>query len=129
MNERTRWSGARAAEAASRRRTRDWRRAMSDNVATALLVYTTLQIFLTVKALAKATDYSLWPYVSLVGMVALFIPFGRSAERRWAALSDARAADPALAPHFRRDQALVWSLAIGLPLLLTWVFRLLFAAA
>ena len=44
-------------------RTRDWRKSMSDNVAWALLVYTALQIFVTVEAMkhivTRVTDEGL----------------------------------------------------------------------
>ena len=37
-------------------RKRDWRKAMSDNVALALLVYTALQIFVTVHAMKQGSS-------------------------------------------------------------------------
>ena len=49
-------TGQKQAQAASRTRVRDWRRAMSDHVAYGLLVYTGLQIFVTVKALSEGTS-------------------------------------------------------------------------
>ena len=103
---------------------RDWRKAMSDHVAYGLLVYTALQIFLTVKALAEGTSSAL-PYLALVVLVAGIIPVCRWFEKRWVDLDDASAFDPAFAPAFRRDAILLWSLAIGLPLALTLIFKLL----
>jgi hypothetical protein len=44
-------------------------------------------------------------------------------------LSDDEAADPELKPAFRRDQLGVWALAIGLPFLITGLFKLLAAFA
>lgn len=109
-------------------RGRDWRRSMSDNVAYALLVYTGLTIFVTVTAM-KTEGMSILPYLALVVLVAGIIPACRRFERRWRDLSDAQAADEALAPAYRRDQVLLWALAIGLPLLLTAIFKVIFAAA
>ena len=103
--------------AATRRR--DWRKTMSDNVAYALLVYTGLQIFMTITAMKKLAHGSALPYISLIVLVAAIIPACRWFERRWDALGDDQAADPALRGLFRRDQAFLWLLAIGLPFLLT----------
>jgi hypothetical protein len=101
---------------------RDWRKRMSDNIAYALLVYTGLQIFVTMGAL-KASGPSMLPYLALCILVIGIIPACRLFERRWNRLSDAQAADPALAKYYRRDRALLWVLAIGLPFLITGVLR------
>ena len=100
-------------------RVRDWRKAMSDNIAYALLIYTALQIFMTIAAMKKIAHGSMLPYLSLIILVAAIIPACRRFERRWESLSDERAADPALRNYFRRDRAYLWLLAIGLPFLLT----------
>lgn len=105
-------------------RKRDWRRAMSDHVAYALLVYTALQIFLTVKALGEGSS-SILPYVALVVLVAAIIPACRWFEKRWAGLTDDQASDDAYAGAFRRDTISLWLLAICLPLALTAVFKTL----
>jgi len=105
----------------------DWRRSMSNNVASALIVYTALQIFSTVHAMAKGFS-SILPYVALVVLVAAIIPACRWFERRWINLSDEQAADESLRPAYRRDQVMLWLLAIGLPLALTAFFKMLFAA-
>ena len=47
--------------------------------------------------------------------------FGRDAEL----VSDEQAADPVLVRYYRRDQLLLWALAIGLPFLITGTFMLL----
>jgi hypothetical protein len=112
---------------ATRGRVRDWRKAMSDHVAYGLLVYTSLQIFVTVKALSEGSS-SLLPYFALVVLVAAIIPVCRWFEKRWAGLDDADAADPALAAVFRRDTAALWALAIGLPFGLTLIFKALLGA-
>ena len=55
---------------------------MSDHVAYALLVYTGLQIFMTVKALTAGMS-SILPYMALIILVAAIIPACRWFERRW----------------------------------------------
>jgi hypothetical protein len=100
----------------------DWRRRMSDNIAYALLVYTALQIFVTMGAL-KSEGMSLLPYLALVILVGAIIPACRRFERRWNRLNDEQAADPALASYYRRDKRALWLLAIGLPFALTAVFK------
>jgi len=106
---------------AAEHRARDWRKGMSDNVAYALLVYTALQIFVTVHAI-KEVGSSILPYLALVALVAGIIPACRWFEKRWRDLSDEEAADPSLASAYRRDQVLLWVLAICLPLVLTGLF-------
>ena len=109
-------------EPAPTARRRDWRKAMSDNVAYALLVYTGLQIFLTMHAIKTVAKGSALPYLSLIVLVAAIIPACRRFEKRWEGLSDEQARDPALRPLYRRDQFTLWLLAIGLPFLLTALF-------
>ncbi len=107
-------------------RAHDWRKAMSDHVAYALLVYTALQIFVTIKALEFGSA-SIMPYVALVVLVAGIIPACRWFEKRWTKLDDDQAADMAYASAFRRDTVGLWLLAIGLPFLLTAIFKAIFA--
>ncbi len=102
----------------------DWRKRISDTIAYALLVYTALQIFVTMNAL-HARGTSLLPYFALVLLVIAIIPACRRFERRWNRLDDVQAADPALAPRFRRDRLLVWLMAVGLPFAVTALFMLL----
>jgi hypothetical protein len=102
----------------------DWRRKMSDNIAYALLVYTALQIFVTMGSL-KSEGASLLPYLALIVLVGAIIPACRRFERRWNRLSDEQAHDPAMAGYYRRDRLTLWLLAIGLPFALTGVFKLL----
>ena len=102
----------------------DWRRRMSDNIAYALLVYTGLQIFVTMSAL-RAEGTSLLPYLALVVLVVAIIPSCRGIERRWNRLTDAQAENPALVARFRHDQRVLWLLALGLPFAITGVFLLL----
>ena len=97
---------------------------MSDNIAYALLVYTGLQIFVTMGAL-RSEGSSMLPYLALVILVVAIIPSCRRFERRWNRLDDAQAADPAMASFFRRDRMMLWLLAIGLPFAITGIFRLM----
>lgn len=101
---------------------RDWRRAMSDNVAYALLVYTGLQIFVTVHAMKEGSSSTL-PYLALVVLIAGIIPACRWFERRWRDLDDDAAADVGHRPAFRRDLTALWLIAIGLPFLLTGIYK------
>src|SRR6187551_3469035 len=100
----------------------DWRRKMSDHVAYGLLVYTGLQIFVTMSAL-KVGQGSILPYFALIVLVVAIIPGCRMFEKRWEALSDSEAANPELADRFKRDRLLVWLFAISLPLVLTAIFK------
>lgn len=102
----------------------DWRKRMSDHIAYALLIYTALQIFVTMSAL-EAVGGSLLPYFALVVLVAAIIPACRQFERRWNRLSDAQAADPEFAGFYRRDLMWLWAMAIGLPFAITGLFKLL----
>ncbi|WP_086617668.1 hypothetical protein [Erythrobacter tepidarius] len=117
-------SGQHQAQAAAPARARDWRKAMSNHVAYGLLVYTALQIFVTVKALSEGTS-GLLPYLALIVLVAGIIPALRWFESRWIRLDDAAAADEAYAQAFRRDTIGLWLLAIGLPFALTAIFKAL----
>ena len=96
----------------------DWRKKMSDNVAYALLVYTGLQIFVTMGQLNNASG-SILPYFALIVLVAAIIPGCRMFEKRWDGISDSEAANPELRDRFRRDLVLLWLCAFGLPLALT----------
>jgi len=99
----------------------DWRRRMSDNVAYALLVYTGLQIFVTMGQLNNGSG-SILPYFALILLVAAIIPGCRMFEKRWDGLSESEAANPELRDRFRRDQAILWLSAISLPLIITGAF-------
>ena len=99
----------------------DWRRKMSDNVAYALLVYTGLQIFVTMSVL-KSGHGSALPYFARVVLIAGIIPGCRLFEKRWEMLSDSEAANPEFGDRFKRDRLMIWISAIGLPLALTGIF-------
>ena len=110
------WESATSHKRAGRKL--DWRKKMSDNVAYALLVYTGLQIFVTMGQL-KSGSGSILPYFALIVLVAAIIPGCRMFERRWDSLSDLDAANPELRDRFRRDQIILWLSAILLPIGLT----------
>ena len=99
----------------------DWRKRMSDNIAYALLAYTGLQIFVTMGVL-HGKGGSMLPYFAFVILVAAIIPACRRFEKRWNRLSDAQAADPQFGRHYRRDQAWLWVLALGLPFVVAALF-------
>ncbi|MFV0643618.1 MAG: hypothetical protein ACK5NN_03835 [Sphingomonadaceae bacterium] len=102
----------------------DWRSRMSNNVAYALLTYTALQIFVTVHALKEGAS-GMMPFLILVILVAGIIPACRWFERRWQNLDDHQTHDPALAPAFRKDQVGLWLMAIGVPLTITGLCKLI----
>lgn len=114
--------GPKVASYKSGTRKLDWRRRMSDHVAYALLVYTGLQIFVTMTAL-KTGHGSILPYFGLIVLVVAIIPGCRLFEKRWDWLSDAEAANPDLRDRFLRDALVLWGCAIGLPFLLTGIFK------
>lgn len=99
----------------------DWRKKMSNHVAYALLVYTGLQIFVTMTVL-KSGHGSALPYFALIVLVGAIIPGCRQFEKRWDGLSDSEATNPELADRFRKDRLFLWICAIGLPLALTGLF-------
>jgi hypothetical protein len=103
---------------------RDWRKRMSNQVAYALLVYTGLQIFLTMGALHSGRG-SLLPYVALVVLVGAIIPACRGCDRHWQVLDETAAHDPEMAASYRRDCRALWALALGLPLAMTLLLKLL----
>ena len=113
------WESAAAQKRAGRKL--DWRRRMSDNVAYALLVYTGLQIWVTMGTLKNGSG-SILPYFALIILIAAIIPGCRMFETRWDGLSDSEAANPELRDRFRRDQLLLWVSAIGLPFALTGAY-------
>ena len=101
----------------------DWRKKISNHVAWGLLTYTGLQIFITMTVL-KSHGASILPYFALVVLVGAIIPGCRLFETRWSDMSDAEAADPSYAGAFRRDIAMIWAFALGLPFAITGLFKL-----
>ncbi len=116
------WNSGQRGSAASHAKRLDWRRKMSDHVAYGLLAYTALQIYVTMSAL-EGDGESIMPYFALVLLVAAIIPGARLFERRWEGLSDEEAADPELAPAYKRDRLKVWAAAIVLPFIISGAIR------
>ncbi len=102
----------------------DWRKRMSDHIAYALMVYTALQIFVTVEAM-QSPGSSIAPYVALAILVALVIPACKMYESCWMKMSDGQASDPSYEPRYRKSVIGLWALAIGLPLVLAGLFEAL----
>ncbi len=95
---------------------------MSDNVAYALLVYTALQIGVTMSMVGHGQG-SILPYFALVLLVGAIIPACRLFEQRWSDLTDEQAGDLSLAHDFARDRLALWLSAVGLPFALAAFFR------
>ncbi len=104
----------------------DWSKRMSDNVALGLIVYTGLQIFVTVEALKDGVSSTV-PYFALILLVGAIIPACRWFEKRWKNLPELKAHDESLRGAFRRDQLMLWAIAIGLPFVLTALFKAIFS--
>ena len=117
------WQSA-AEDADKGRKPIDWKRRMSDHVAYALLVYTGLQIYVTMGAL-KTNHGSILPYFALVLLVVAIIPAFRLVERRWERLAESGAPAEELAPLLRRDLIALWAATIALPLIVTGVVKLI----
>ncbi|WP_298283944.1 hypothetical protein [Novosphingobium sp.] len=102
----------------------DWRKKMSDNVAYGLLVYTGLQIFVTMHEI-QGSSASILPLFVLVVLVAAIIPLFRHFERRWEHLTDEQAHNMAYKAAYRRDQIKIWAMAAILPIVITGGYRAL----
>jgi len=103
--------------------TKGWREKISDHIAYALLVYTGLQIFLTIGSIHN-TNGSLLPYFALVALVGAMIPAFRMLEGRWEKLCGSGRDDDELRPLFRHDIRLLWLATIGIPVVMTLIIKL-----
>ena len=120
------WKIAQHADEAAAAKPHGWSRKMSDHIAFALLVYTGLNIVLTVGAIKGAFHGgSILPYFSLVILVGMIIPGCRWLEHRWERLDVSTADEWQLRGAFHRDRALVWIAAIALPVIITGLFKLI----
>lgn len=112
-----------ATDGARASRIEDAHKRISNAVAYGLMVYTALQIFLTMRALEEA-DNTLLPMLALVALVGAIIPLYRRLEKRWDTTAAALADDPpALAQALTRARLTIWALSIGLPLLVTVLIK------
>lgn len=102
----------------------DWRKSVSNHVAIALIVYTALNIFLTVEAI-KDTGLRSLSMVCLIILIGGIIPACHKLEKRWRDMSLDGAQTAAADGRYRRDIAMLWLLALGLPFALTMIFRAL----
>lgn len=94
---------------------------MCNHVAIALVVYTLMLIFVTSPAMDSGM--SIYPYFILVLFVAIAIPFLRNMERCWQALEKTELGTGGLQSRFKVDLIKLWSLAIGLPVILSLIIR------
>jgi hypothetical protein len=99
-----------------------WDKRMSNHCAFALLVYTMLQIFMVVGTI-PGKGMSVAPYLGLLVLVAIIIPFCRKYEKRWEWLQDSGLSDAGLAQRYRIDTVILWVLALGLPFLFVVIFK------
>ncbi|VAW04544.1 hypothetical protein MNBD_ALPHA04-2034 [hydrothermal vent metagenome] len=99
-----------------------WDKRMSNNCAFALLTYTLLQIFFVMGAI-ETKGMSIAPYFGLVVLVAIIIPFCRKYEQRWQKMEGRGLSEQSLAAKFRRDQVVLWILALGLPFMFVAIFK------
>ena len=119
------WKIAQHADEAAAAKPHGWSRKMSDHIAFALLLYTGLNIVLTISAIKGVFEGSILPYFSLVILVAAIIPACRWLEHRWEILDASSRDEWQLRGAFRRDRALVWFAAFALPVIITGVFKLI----
>ncbi|QTD56756.1 hypothetical protein [Parasphingorhabdus cellanae] len=101
-----------------------WEKKMSNNCATALLVYTLMQIFF-VLSFIQTKGMSIAPYFGLVLLVAVIVPFCRKYEKRWQGVANSGLGEQSLAARFRRDQVTLWILALGLPFVFVGIIKII----
>ena len=119
------WNDSAAAQR-TREKPVDWNRRMSDHIAAALLIYTGLHIFVTMKALHSDSG-SILPYFGLVFLVGAVIPACRLFEKRWERLVASGAPDGELRGLFRRDLVMLWGAALSLPVIVTGLVKVILA--
>lgn len=101
-----------------------WEKKMSNNCATALLVYTMMQIFF-VLSFIQTKGMSIAPYFGLVLLVAVIVPFCRKYEKRWQDIANSGLSEQSLAARFRKDQITLWILALGLPFVFVGIIKII----
>jgi hypothetical protein len=113
---------AKARPASKLRAHKCYAKRMSDHVAFALIAYTLLLIFMVTPSI-ETKGTSLLPYLLLVLLVAAVIPSCRRFEYRWKMLDASELGDDGLKTRFAFDRIKLWFGAIGIPFLMTLVFR------
>lgn len=117
------WQTVAAVKDRASQRSVDWRHKISDHVAFGLLVYTGINIVVTMGAVKGSSHGSILPYFSLVVLVAAIIPGCRAFEKRWERLAASEVPDSELAGLYSRDRLLIWAGAIGLPFVVTGLIK------
>ena len=112
---------ARAEHAMHGRAHKSYAKRISDHVATGLVVYTLMLIFVTSPAM-ESKGTSIFPYFMLVVFVAMVIPACRKIERRWEALSATDLGDGSLESRFTTERVRLWVAAFAIPAVLAVIF-------
>lgn len=112
---------ARAEHATHSRVHKSFAKRISDHVATALVVYTLMLIFVTSPAM-ESSGTSILPYFMLVVFVAMVIPACRNMERRWQGFETSGGGASGLEGRFNADRIKLWVAALGIPVLLYVLF-------
>jgi hypothetical protein len=99
-----------------------WDKKMSNNCAFALLTYTLLQIFVVMGSL-ETKGMSVAPYFGLLLLVAIIIPVCRKYEQRWQTMAKSGLTHQSITAKYRKDQIVLWVLALGLPFLFVAIFK------
>lgn len=91
-----------------------WTRRMTNNAASAILVYAVVQIVLTsalhVRGIGPAVGY-----FGIAVLMGAAIPFARQLEARWRAFEATERSSRAVEARFRRDRATLWTAAVLFP--------------
>ena len=95
---------------------------MSTHIAYALVVYTLLLIFIVSPEL-ETKGMAIWPYLALVAQVGAVIPVCRNIERRWQALDAGNSGE--LEGRLKFDDVKLWAGAVGMPVLLMLLFKVI----
>jgi hypothetical protein len=114
---------AKTSDASHVRADKRLKKRMSDHIAMALVAYTLLLIFMVTPKLASGS--SVWPYFLLIVFVGIVIPFFRSIDRRWDVLDNSELSGSGLKTRYAIDRIKLWAVALGLPMLLSILCKIL----
>jgi hypothetical protein len=114
---------ARAETASHSRVHKSYAKRINDHVATALVVYTLMLIFLTSPSM-ESQGTSILPYFMLVVFVGMVIPACRNLEHRWQKLEDSELSADSLQTRFNMDRVKLWVGALGIPVILSVLFTI-----